>query len=213
MPSLPAHVRRAQLIEAAIAVSTKEGIDAATTRRVAREVGVSVGVVHYCFGTKEKLFEEVIRTIVSQMVELSIPAPLPGDDLRSFLSRAAEAYCSAVEMDPDRRRLTFELTTYTVRTPNAQGLGQLQHDCYVDAAREFLERAAEMTNVTWTVPVETLARMLIALSEGTTLAWLVDRSGDQLRRVYAAFIDQVLALAEPNGPSDPAVPFGASEPG
>jgi AcrR family transcriptional regulator len=213
MASLPADVRRAQLIEAAIAVSTKEGIDAATTRRVAREAGMSVSVVHYCFGTKENLFHEVIRTIVGQMAELSTPEPQPGDDLRSFLSRAAEAYCSAVEVDPDRRRLTFELTTYTVRTPNAQGLGRLQYDCYVDAAREFFERAAEMTNVTWTVPVETLARMFIAITEGTTLAWLVDRSGDELRQVYAAFIDQILALAEPNSPTDPAVPVGASERG
>jgi AcrR family transcriptional regulator len=203
MPKLPADVRRTQLIEAAIVVSTKEGIDAATTRRVAREAGVSVGVVHYCFGTKENLFHEVIRTIVDQMAELSSPEPLPGDDLRSFLSRAAEAYCSAVEVDPDRRRLTYELTTYTVRTPNAHGLGRLQYDCYLGAAREFFERAAQMTDVTWTVPVETLARMLIALTEGTTLAWLVDRNGDQLRQVYAAFIDQVLALAEPNGPRTP----------
>jgi AcrR family transcriptional regulator len=203
MPKLPADIRRVQLIEAAIAVSTKEGIDAATTRRVAREAGVSVGVVHYCFGTKEKLFEEVIRTIVGQMAEVSTPEPLPGDDLRSFLSRAAEAYCSAVEVDPDRRRLTYELTTYTVRTPNALGLGRLQLDCYLGAAQEFFERAAQMTNVTWTVPVETLARLLIALTEGTTLAWLVDRNGDQLRQVYAAFIDQVLALAEPNGPRTP----------
>jgi AcrR family transcriptional regulator len=205
MPNFPADVRRKQLIEAAIVVATSEGIDAASTRRVAKQAGVSVGVVHYCFGTKENLFHEVIKTIVDQITESSTPAPLPGEDLRSFLSRAAEAYCLAIELDPDAHRLTYELTTYTVRTPTEQALGRWQYDCYFGAAREFLERAAQMTNVTWTVPVETLARMLIALIEGATLAWLVDRRGDQLRQVYAAFIDHLLALAAPNGLTDPAV--------
>jgi AcrR family transcriptional regulator len=199
MPSLPADVRRAQLIEATINVATREGIEAATTRRVAKEVGVAVGVVHYCFGTKENLYREVIRSIVDEMTAPSLGAVRPGDDLRSYLSRAAEAYCSAVEAEPDKRRLTYELTTYAVRTPNVIDLGHWQYECYFSAARDFFARAAEATGVTWTLSLDTLARMQIALNEGTTLAWLVDRRSDKLRDVYAAFVDQLVALAVPAG--------------
>jgi hypothetical protein len=104
-----------------------------------------------------------------------------------------------VEAEPDKRRLTYELTTYAVRTPNVIDLGHWQYECYFSAARDFFARAAEATGVTWTLSLDTLARMQIALNEGTTLAWLVDRRSDKLRDVYAAFVDQLVALAVPAG--------------
>ena len=205
MASLPADVRRAQLIAAAITVATRDGIDAATTRRIAKEVGVAVGVVHYCFGTKQNLYREVIRSIVDEMTQSIALASRPGDDLRSYLSRAVEAYCTAVEAEPDKHRLTYELTTYAVRTPNLEELGDWQYHCYFAAAREFFLTAAETAGIEWTTSADTLARMLIAVNEGLTLAWLVDRRGDKLREVYAAFVDQLLALAVPaSSGGDPA---------
>jgi AcrR family transcriptional regulator len=204
MARLPAGVRRAQLISAAITVATRDGIEAATTRRIAKEVGVTVGVVHYCFGTKANLYREVIKSIVDEMTESIALASRPGDDLRSYLSRAVEAYCTAVESEPDKHRLTYELTTYAVRTPNLEDLGTWQYHCYFSAAREFFLTAAETAGIAWSLSVDTLARMLIGLNEGLTLAWLVDRRGDKLRQVYAAFVDQLVALALPAGPGEGA---------
>jgi AcrR family transcriptional regulator len=202
MTGLPADVRRAQLIAAAMTVATRDGIEAATTRRIAKEVGVAVGVVHYCFGTKQNLYREVIKSIVDEMAGSVAVAASPGDDLRSYLSRAVEAYCTAVEAEPDKHRLTYELTTYAVRTPNLDDLGTWQYECYFAAAREFFLTAAETAGIDWTLSIDTLARMLIALNEGLTLAWLVDRRGDKLREVYAAFVDQLVAFAVPAAARD-----------
>ncbi len=55
MPRVPADVRRTELVQAAIQVATREGLAATTTRRIAQELGISVGVVHYCFRSKEEL--------------------------------------------------------------------------------------------------------------------------------------------------------------
>jgi AcrR family transcriptional regulator len=197
MSGLPADVRRAQLISAAITVATRDGIDAATTRRVAKEAGVAVGVVHYCFGTKQNLFREVIGSIAGEMTKAVAVAPAPGDDLRSYLSRAVEAYCTAIEAEPDKHRLTYELTAYAVRTPELEDLGNWQYQRYFAAARELFLTAAATAGIAWTLPIDALARMLIALNEGLTLAWLVDRRGDKLREVYAAFVDQLVAFAVP----------------
>jgi AcrR family transcriptional regulator len=197
MSGLPADVRRAQLVAAAIAVATRDGIDAATTRGIAKEAGVAVGVVHYCFGTKQNLYREIIRSIAGEMTEALAVAASPDDDLRSYLSRAVEAYCTAIEAEPDKHRLTYELTTYAVRTPELEDLGNWQYDCYFAAARELFVTAAATAGIAWTEPTDTLARMLIALNEGLTLAWLVDRRGDKLREVYAAFVDQLVAFAVP----------------
>ena len=197
MAGLPADVRRAQLISAAITVATRDGLDAATTRRIAKEAGVAAGVVHYCFGTKQNLYREVIRSIADELAESIAAVPVPGDDLRSYLSRGVEAYCAAVEAEPDKHRLAYELTTYAVKTPGLEDLGNWQYQCYFAAARRFFVTAAETAGIEWTLPVDTLARMLVALNEGLTLAWLVDRRGDKLREAYAAFVDQLVAFAVP----------------
>ena len=47
--------RRAQLIAAATRVVAREGVAAATTRRIAQEAGVPHGLVHYWFSGKDEL--------------------------------------------------------------------------------------------------------------------------------------------------------------
>ena len=68
MPRVPASERRADLVQAAIQVATREGLAATTTRRIAQELGISVGIVHYVFRSKEELLHEVIRVIADAQV-------------------------------------------------------------------------------------------------------------------------------------------------
>ena len=58
MSKLPVAERRGQIVEAAVVVALREGIDRMTTRRVAHEAGVAVGVLHYCFGTRDALLRD-----------------------------------------------------------------------------------------------------------------------------------------------------------
>jgi len=51
--------RRRQLIEAATKVIRTHGVVKATTRRIAEAAGAPLGSLHYCFRSKEELFEEV----------------------------------------------------------------------------------------------------------------------------------------------------------
>ncbi len=54
--------RREQLIAAAARVIARSGYDAATVRDVAREAGVSTGVIAYYFEGKDDLFAHVLRS-------------------------------------------------------------------------------------------------------------------------------------------------------
>ena len=56
---LPASVRSAGVLKVAL----DEGLDAATVRRIAAEAGVSLGTVHYCFGSKRALLEAVVESV------------------------------------------------------------------------------------------------------------------------------------------------------
>ena len=82
--------RRAQLIEAATRVVAREGVAAATTRRIAAEAGVPHGLVHYWFTGKDELLEEVVQGMLRQLEAVAVRAasPRPGIGCRRRLRAA-----------------------------------------------------------------------------------------------------------------------------
>ena len=197
MPKLPVTERRAQIVEAAVAVALREGIDGMTTRRVAHEAGVSVGVLHYCFGTREALLRKAITQLVQDTSRSITEVLAGGGDLRSCLSRTIEAFCASVEADPQRHLLTYETATWAVRNPDFADLGAWQYDCYYRATEAFFRELADVAGIRWSLPMNTLVRLMVGLNEGVTLAWLQDRDGARARTTYAAFMDMLVDLAVP----------------
>jgi AcrR family transcriptional regulator len=197
MSKLPVAERRRQIIDAAVVVALREGIDRMTTRLVAYEAGVAVGVLHYCFGTRDALLREMITHLIEDTTQSMASVFEGGGDLRSCINRAIEAFCSSVEANPEWHLLTYEMATWAVRNPEFADLGLWQYESYYHATEAFFEQLAEVTGVTWSIPVSTLARLMVAQNEGVTLAWLIDRDGARARTTYAAFADLVAEVAVP----------------
>src|SRR3954467_3655266 len=72
---VPTEVRRQQFVDAAIAVVARDGVDGATTRRIAEEAGAPLATLHYCFQTKENL----LWAVFEQIADLMRPDPAEGD--------------------------------------------------------------------------------------------------------------------------------------
>src|SRR5438067_7589114 len=60
--------RRAQITRGAAAVLSRQGYEATSMKEIADEVGVSSGLLHYYFGTKEDLLAEVVRSLHDQLI-------------------------------------------------------------------------------------------------------------------------------------------------
>ena len=60
--------RRAHLIKAAMIVARREGFAQVTTRAVAQEADISLGVVHYCFQDKEELLYEMAAHTINEII-------------------------------------------------------------------------------------------------------------------------------------------------
>lgn len=86
-------VRRAQIIEAAIAVVAEEGYARASMARIAQQAGLSKGLLSYHFRSKDDLLEQALRTtfaaITAGIIEdLDLAAPAT-DILRDTIRRVA----------------------------------------------------------------------------------------------------------------------------
>ncbi|MDC3981755.1 TetR/AcrR family transcriptional regulator [Polyangium jinanense] len=88
---------RERIIEAAIGVIEREGLEALTVRAIALEAGVNVAAINYYFGSKERLVEVVLaRTLENglggQLVELDALVEAEGGDVRAALERFVPAF-------------------------------------------------------------------------------------------------------------------------
>jgi AcrR family transcriptional regulator len=188
---LPADVRRTQLIEAGLAIAERSGIASVTVRAVAEEAHVSLGVVHYCFENKEALVAAMGEELVTQLstamrgafgaeTSESTGCLTGARGLRELLHRGLTAMWDVIENTADRQLLTYEITTYSLRSRAAGStvagnIGLLQYQVMDTEAAEFLSRTAQFTSMVWTEPLSALARAALATIDGLVLRWLVDR--------------------------------------
>jgi AcrR family transcriptional regulator len=186
---LPVAERRAQLVDAALAVAVAEGIAAVTVRRVAEEAGVALGVVHYAFADKDELLAAMAGRIVDELADAGASALEvdDGDDLARALTTAVDGIWRSIEATAGAQLLTYEITAHALRNPALHDVAHRQYAVSQAAAERLLELAAEASGATWKRPVAELAAEALAYVDGITLRWLVDRDGAAARARLAAF--------------------------
>lgn len=179
MNRLPVAERREQLIEAALTVASRDGIDAATVRAVAAEAGVSLGVVHYCFQDKDELLRAVADAITAQNLATTETNVPPDADLPTVLELAVDGLWRGIRDNRGAQLLSYELTTTSLRHSELNQVAMDQYRGTWASVELFLERIEHGAQVSWSVPREVLARTVVAMIDGYALAWLVD-GDDQL---------------------------------
>jgi AcrR family transcriptional regulator len=195
MARVPATERRKQLVQAAFRVIAKEGFGAVTTRRVCAEAGASLASFHYCFASKQELLTELTEQTVAALVEGQASRVHIRDGVQGSLRATLHEYWATVEAEPDREPVLMALTQHALNEPTLEGLAQQQYAAYHRTARTTLETIADACGVEWSVPVEQLARMIVVVTDGVTLAWLVDRDSAAARTALDAFADQLATYA------------------
>ncbi len=197
MNRLPVAERREQLIEAALAVASRDGIDAATVRAIAAEAGVSLGVVHYCFQDKDELLRAMAHAITRQNSPGSLDE-LPEDiDLESVIVAVIDGLWDSIASARGPQLLSYELTTSSLRHAELNQVAIEQYRGQWSAAEQVLELVEKTAHVGWTVPRAHVARAVVAVIDGFSLAWLVDGDTESARRGLQGFARYLAALAVP----------------
>lgn len=197
MAHTPVHERRRALIEAAVRVVADVGVGRATTRAIVSEAGMSLASFHYAFASRDELIDELIKTMVERERVAVIPELLAESSLRDVLEAGLLGYFEHLRASPQHEQAMLELTQYALRSPGRSTLAKTQYTSYTEIAVSSLTLATEHTDTRWTIPVETVARMMLALTDGLTLSWLVDRDDEAARAAVVAAAGSLAQLAEP----------------
>jgi len=183
------------VIEAATAVVAREGVAAATTRRIAQEAGVPHGLVHYWFSGKDELLEEVVHGMLRQL-EAVTTAPIAQQPGRSAIDDVIERFRSAfaVVEDDDRGRqiALFELTTWSLRSPGHREVARTQYAAYRSTAESVTTQWLTAHQVELPGSPDVFAQFIAALFDGVNLAWLADPDGTRPDEIFD-FTSKLLA--------------------
>ncbi len=197
MTRVSAGDRRKQLVAAAFRVIGRDGFAKATTRAICTEAGASLAAFHYCFASKQELLTELTAQTLAELTTARAETTFVRGDAAESLRMSLRHYWQTVEDDPGRESVLMALTQHALNDPGLAGVAQQQYAAYHRTAREALAEIAAGCGVRWTRPVEQLARMIIVVTDGVTLAWLVDRDSEAARTTLDAFADRLGALAVP----------------
>ncbi|ATG50107.1 TetR family transcriptional regulator [Brachybacterium vulturis] len=195
MARTPVEERRRALIAAAFRVVASQGLSAASTRAIVAEAGMSLASFHYAFESRDELIDLLITEVLANEEKAVLPAVLTGKTLVELLTEGLMGYLDHLRADPLHEQAMLELTQYALRArpPLAREL----YAQYTRIAAVSLELAAEQTGHCWTVPLPTAAKLLVSLTDGLTLSWLVDRDDARAEEIVAAAARAVAALAQP----------------
>jgi AcrR family transcriptional regulator len=192
MPRMAVAERRAALVQAAMRIIAKQGVAAATTRAVTHEAGMSLASFHYAFRSRDELIAELIAYVVENETVAASSTLHGGGDLESTIRIGLLSYLDLVAADPDRELAMFELTQYALRTGDLGEAAKAQYARYYAAAEALVRAASERTGWTWSRPADEIARIVVTLTDGLTLSWLVHRD-DAVTRPVVDFAARALA--------------------
>lgn len=171
----------------------KYGAAGATFDHVSKEAGVSRGLLHYYFGSKERLLIEVVRRETDRLVEVIQAASSFAGSAEELVNVLLAQLENILANEPELYLLAFELIGEARRHPEiGNEVGEYNRTTRAQFA-EIIEQMTEKGAITPRHAPLATASALLAMANGLALEMFQDPDGDHDACV-AADIDAALYL-------------------
>ncbi len=175
--------RREALLSAAMRVLDRDGMRGLTYRSVAREAGVSHGLVRHHFGTRDALIHEAVLDLAERSLQST--------RLESGTGRLEDLGAGTSRMVTDAQNLPgvdYELVLEARRRPELAPAVHALYDRYLDATRRELDRIGLADD-------EPLVRLVFAALDGLVIQMLVygrvDEADAAIARLHELLADRL----------------------
>lgn len=203
MARMPVEKRRELLLEAAFRVIARHGVDGATTRAICSEAGMTLSTFHYVFDSRDDLLSALVRrgtdtelAVIADALGAAAANSVKGlEGLRIMLRDCLFGYLDGVIADPEREQAMISLNQYARQSPGRPGPGADMYHRYYEAIAYGLAVAAQQAEVDWDEPVDGLAPLVVAATDGMTLAYLNTRDEAIGRRIAEATVTLLISHA------------------
>ncbi len=167
-----------RIVEAMRHSVARRGVAGSTFDHVSREAGVSRGLLHYYFGTKEQLLVEAARRDCDQRIEVLERQLAGAQTPDDFVALLAQNLQETIHEDPDFVTLVFELFTLSRRNADIA----VEYARLVSLTRDrlagVLAAAQEEGVLRLHADPEAVADILFSLGDGFALRMIAEPERD-----------------------------------
>lgn len=197
MPKIVDHeARREELVEATWRVIARAGMVGATMREIAREAGVSTGILAHYFADKEDLLGYALRLSHRRVYE-RIHARTQG---LIGLSALRVIMLEALPLDQERlleAQIEMHFLSHAVGNESLRELQNREFERFWDALHHRVSEAQTLGEISTTVDADWITHQLIILVEGISLEAVLYPARvhpDQQCEILEHFLEQVTAV-------------------
>jgi len=177
-----------RIVEAMRSSVARRGTAGSTFDHVSREAGVSRGLLHYYFGTKEQLLVEAVRRDCELRMELLERRLASAKSAEDYIDLMAQNLQETVRDEPEFVTLVFELFTLSRRNEDIAAE-------YAGLMRRMRGQVAAMLDVAQRDGIlrlhaepEAVAEILFSLADGLALRMLAEPDRDFTATVHAGIV-------------------------
>ena len=175
-----------RIVEAMRTSVARRGVAGSTFDHVAREAGVSRGLLHYYFGTKERLLAEVLRRDCEVRMEVLDARMSGATTIEDVLARMLVELQGLVDREPDVLTLLFELFIVGRRNDELAGEFTSVQIRTRDQLASILADLRDEGVLTLAVAPDAIADVLFSLADGLALRMVAEPERDWTPAIAAA---------------------------
>ncbi|CAB4616741.1 unannotated protein [freshwater metagenome] len=172
---------------------SKEGLDRATTRRIAEEAGTTQGVFHYAFRDKNELLTAVVAAVTTEIEKILRNSVDPTQGLAQAINDSIRGIWTYVRRDDGLQLMQYELTIFCRRTPGSEWLAEWQYSRYAASTLEILTESTQNEKIS--IELSELTNFIVAAVDGLIIQYEVMHDEARSERDISNVISAACSLA------------------
>jgi AcrR family transcriptional regulator len=191
------------LLDAAEEVFAERGFEGASLEDIAQRAGYTRGAIYKHFSSKADLFVAISTRFNSRFLTVFENAVEPGTRIEDLdMTTIAKLWHEAQVQDPKVFAYGLEFNLYVLRHPEELEEVRRRRRELAELIASFIQQEADHLGETLAMPAITVARLVLATSDGLQLASFLD--GDQEEDLYVPFLELLKRIwAQPAIPEPP----------
>jgi TetR/AcrR family fatty acid metabolism transcriptional regulator len=185
--------RRAEIIEATYFCIALKGYSNITMQDIADSAGVSKGVIHYYFRSKEDLFlsvfEKLIGDLDNHIAAKVSRAKTPPEKICAIISAVFEK----VRENKKFQVVLLDFWAHSTKHPTLKAANANQYGRYRHMTKKIIAEGIESGYFKECEP-DRVASALIGLIEGLVIQWIFDEKAFDLRRAQKIAEEIIMAF-------------------
>lgn len=188
--------RRDRLVDAALQLAADQGIEHVNLRAAAHSAGIAWEAAQEVFDDHTDLLQAMSTSVTTKNISpetLKLDAEGPVGEV---LEAVALQVWAALSARRDYQLISYEIALIALRRTVLRPLVTAQYDKARAFALSILIPFAEHQGITWSRPIDEIARYTATFLDGVSMAWVVDRDDDAAAEQVRMMAQYLSSLVE-----------------